>query len=62
MLLIHGREDRVVPLESSLRILNLIPKAQLHVFGQCGHWTQIEKSADFTRLTRDFFSTPESGK
>jgi 2-hydroxymuconate-semialdehyde hydrolase len=62
VLLIHGREDRVVPLESSLRILNLIPKAQLHVFGQCGHWTQIEKSADFTRLTRDFFSTPESGK
>ncbi|GLR67190.1 2,6-dioxo-6-phenylhexa-3-enoate hydrolase [Acidocella aquatica] len=56
VLLIHGREDRVVPLESSLRLLNLIPKAQLHVFGQCGHWTQIEKSADFTRLTRDFFT------
>lgn len=56
VLIIHGREDRVVPLDSSLRLLQLIPRAQLHVFGQCGHWTQIEKSADFTRLARDFLA------
>lgn len=55
-LIFHGREDRVVPLESSLRLLQLIPKAQLHIFGQCGHWTQIERTADFTRLVRDFLT------
>jgi pimeloyl-ACP methyl ester carboxylesterase len=41
-LLIHGREDRVIPLETSLKLLGLLPNAQLHVFGHCGHWTQLE--------------------
>lgn len=33
-LLVHGREDRIVPLASSLRMHALIPKADLHVFGE----------------------------
>jgi len=53
-LIFHGREDEVVPLESSIRIHKLIPRSQLHVFGQCGHWTQIERTADFVRMVRDF--------
>lgn len=52
-LLVHGREDRVIPLSSSLRLLELIPKAQLHVFGQCGHWTQIEHAERFNKLAID---------
>jgi 2-hydroxymuconate-semialdehyde hydrolase len=55
-LIVHGREDRVIPLESSLRLAELIPRAQLHVFGRCGHWTQIEQNARFCRLVADFFS------
>ena len=53
-LIFHGREDRVIPLATSLRLLELIPEAQLHVFGNCGHWTQIEHAAEFNRLLRDF--------
>lgn len=53
-LLIHGRDDQVIPLATSLRMLELIPDAQLHVFGQCGHWTQIEKTAEFNKLLVDF--------
>jgi len=53
-LIIHGREDKVLPLACSERLLRLIPKAQLHVFGQCGHWVQIEKAQGFTRLLIDF--------
>ncbi len=53
-LVIHGREDRIIPLESSLRLAELIPRSQLHVFGQCGHWTQIEKAAEFTLLLQGF--------
>jgi 2-hydroxymuconate-semialdehyde hydrolase len=53
-LIFHGREDLVVPLDSSIRLHKLIPRSQLHVFGQCGHWTQIERTADFVRLTSDF--------
>ena len=55
-LLVHGREDRIIPLSSSLRLLDLIPNAQLHVFGRCGHWTQIEQSDRFVRLVVDFLS------
>ena len=57
-LLIHGREDRIVPLSSSLRLLEMIPKAELHVFGRCGHWTQIEHTARFNQLVTNFFSAP----
>lgn len=56
VLLVHGREDRVIPLESSVRLTAFIARAQLHVFGRCGHWTQIEQAARFTRLVRDFLS------
>lgn len=53
-LIFHGREDRVIPLQTSLRLLELIPDSQLHIFGNCGHWTQIEHAASFNRLLRDF--------
>ncbi|GAA2342931.1 alpha/beta fold hydrolase [Saccharopolyspora halophila] len=54
VLLIWGREDRVNPLDGALVALKLIPRAQLHVFGRCGHWAQLEKFAEFNRITRDF--------
>ncbi|WP_347456892.1 alpha/beta hydrolase [Acinetobacter thermotolerans] len=55
-LILHGREDQVIPLETSLKLFELVPHAQLHVFGECGHWAQIEHSARFSRLLRDFFN------
>ncbi|TAL72289.1 MAG: alpha/beta fold hydrolase [Rhodanobacter sp.] len=53
-LVIHGREDQVLPVATSLTLANWIPNAQLHVFGKCGHWTQIEHAARFARLVTDF--------
>ncbi len=53
-LVIHGREDRVIPVASSMRLGQLLPNSQLHVFGRCGHWTQIEHTARFARLVGDF--------
>jgi pimeloyl-ACP methyl ester carboxylesterase len=53
-LVVHGREDRIIPLDTSLRLAELIDAAQLHVFGHCGHWTQIEWSAAFNRLLAGF--------
>lgn len=55
-LIIHGREDRVVPLSSSLHLAELIDRAQLHVFGRCGHWTQIEQTDRFNRLVVEFLN------
>ncbi|GFG74225.1 4,5:9,10-diseco-3-hydroxy-5,9,17-trioxoandrosta-1(10),2-diene-4-oate hydrolase [Mycobacterium botniense] len=54
VLLIWGREDRVNPLDGALVALKTIPRVQLHVFGQCGHWVQVEKFDEFNKLTIDF--------
>ena len=56
VLIVHGRDDQVIPLSTSLTLSQWIPRSQLHVFGQCGHWTQIEHSARFARLVRDFLA------
>jgi 4,5:9,10-diseco-3-hydroxy-5,9,17-trioxoandrosta-1(10),2-diene-4-oate hydrolase len=54
VLLIWGREDRVNPLDGALVALKTIRRAQLHVFGGCGHWAQLEKFAEFNRLVISF--------
>jgi 4,5:9,10-diseco-3-hydroxy-5,9,17-trioxoandrosta-1(10),2-diene-4-oate hydrolase len=54
VLLIWGREDRVNPLDGALVALKLIRRAQLHVFGRCGHWAQLEKFDEFNRLAISF--------
>ena len=54
VLIIHGRDDKVIPVDNALRLLHLIERAQLHVFGRCGHWTQIEHAATFNELLLDF--------
>lgn len=56
-LLIHGREDRFVPVDVSIRAAKLIPRSQLHVLGQCGHWVQIERQREFISLL-DMFLAP----
>jgi pimeloyl-ACP methyl ester carboxylesterase len=53
-LIIHGRDDQVIPLEVSNRLVQLIPHSQLHVFAECGHWVQIEKAEEFTKLLINF--------
>lgn len=54
-LLIHGRDDHIVPLETSLYLLEHLSHVQLHVFGRCSHWTMIEYRESFNRLLRQFF-------
>ena len=39
-----------------LRLHHLIERSQLHVFGACGHWTQIEHAAAFNRLVASFLA------
>ncbi len=53
-LLVHGRDDRVIPLSTSLTLLEWIDNSQLHVFGRCGHWTQIEHAGEFAELVSCF--------
>ncbi|WP_214364752.1 alpha/beta fold hydrolase [Pseudonocardia sp. H11422] len=57
-LLVHGREDKVVPLEVAWNMVRLLPDADLHVFARCGHWTQIERAAEFNELVAAFLRGP----
>jgi len=54
-LLVHGRDDKIVPLETSLHLLQHLPNVQLHVLGQCSHWIQIEFARRFNQLLAQFF-------
>ncbi len=54
VLLIWGREDRVNPVDGALVAMKMIRRAQLHVFGGCGHWVQLEKADEFNRLAIGF--------
>ena len=55
-LVVHGRDDQVIPLSNALHLLEVVPDVRLHVFGRCGHWTQIEHAAAFSRLVLDFLT------
>ncbi len=55
-LLVHGRDDQVIPLAASQTLLELLPDAQLHVFNKCGHWTQIEQADRFVQLVTNFLN------
>jgi len=59
-LILHGREDQVIPPENAHRLFALIPDAELHMFGKCGHWTQIEHADAFNRLVEDFLARGEN--
>ena len=60
-LIVHGRDDRVIPLLTSLTLAEWIDRSQLHVYGRCGHWTQIEHAARFAKLVGDFLTEPARG-
>ena len=59
-LIVHGREDQVIPLQTSLTLSQWIPNSQLHVFGHCGHWTQIEHAARFAQLVSNFLAEADA--
>ncbi|WP_201574537.1 alpha/beta fold hydrolase [Psychrobacter sp. H8-1] len=53
-LIIWGRDDRFVAMDLGIRLLNGLPRAELHVFNRCGHWVQWEYADKFNRMVLDF--------
>lgn len=53
-LIVHGREDAIVPPATSQRLFALVPASQLHLFGRCGHWVQVEHADRFNGLVGGF--------
>lgn len=46
-LVIHGREDGVIPAEVGVRTAQTMPNADLVMLSRCGHWVQLERPDDF---------------
>lgn len=53
-LVIWGRDDRFVPMDTGLRLIANMPNAHMHIFNRCGHWAQWEHADAFNRMVLDF--------
>jgi 4,5:9,10-diseco-3-hydroxy-5,9,17-trioxoandrosta-1(10),2-diene-4-oate hydrolase len=54
ILMLWGRDDRTVPLDSAFSALKQLRRAELHVFCECGHWVQWEYPDRFNTLALEF--------
>lgn len=52
-----GRDDRFVPLDHGLKLINYMQDAQLHIFPRCGHWAQWEHADAFNALVIAFLKS-----
>ncbi len=55
-LVVNGKDDKVVPLSSGFRLLELIENASGHFIPRCGHWAMIERPVEFLRATLGFLA------
>jgi 2-hydroxy-6-oxonona-2,4-dienedioate hydrolase len=53
-LITWGRDDRVTPLDGCLVPMRVIPKCELHVFYDCGHWAMIERKEEWESVVLSF--------
>ncbi|WP_035759297.1 alpha/beta fold hydrolase [Granulicoccus phenolivorans] len=53
-LLVHGRDDRVVTFEHTLRLVKLIPNSRAYLINRCGHWAQLEHAEEFNGIVKHF--------
>ena len=60
VLIIHGKQDRVVPVHQSHNLRNMISGAQLQIIDRCGHNPQLEHPAEFNELVLSFLKQPET--
>ena len=57
-IIVHGRDDQVIPLDVGLRLHKLLRHSEMHIFGECGHWTQVERADAFCELINAFLLRP----
>lgn len=55
VLMIHGFNDQVIPFRATtLPLMEILPDVRMHVFGQTGHWVQIERNQEFNDVVIGF--------
>ncbi|QLG49706.1 alpha/beta fold hydrolase [Natrinema halophilum] len=53
-LLVHGKQDPLVPVEWSVRAADRIPDAELALIDDCGHWTPRERPDQLNERLQDW--------
>ena len=53
-LILWGAQDSIFPVAHARRAHRRIPGSKLHIFQDCGHWPQMERSAEFNALVPQF--------
>jgi branched-chain amino acid transport system permease protein len=56
ILIIHGREDLIIPLATMASTIQAMPSAQVVIFDNCGHSPQIEQTARFSDVYNNFIN------
>ena len=56
VLIIWGRQDRLIPVRHAERAARLIPNAQLKVLDPCGHVPMLERPDDFNHAVLQFLN------
>lgn len=56
VLVVHGDDDRLMPLECGRWYASVLPNGRLEVVEDAGHWIQIEHHDRFVALVRDFLT------
>jgi len=62
VLILHGRQDRMVPLERGQQLLRLLPNARLEVLDPAGHQFHSEQFERVSRLVVDFVEEVERAR
>ncbi len=53
-LVVHGRQDAIVPVDAGVQYAELIPGARLQIIDDCGHCPEIEKPEEFLAVVEPF--------
>uniref|UniRef100_UPI000524CF2C alpha/beta fold hydrolase n=1 Tax=Streptomyces xiaopingdaonensis TaxID=1565415 RepID=UPI000524CF2C len=56
-----GRDDRVSPVDMAVLPMRTLPRGELHVFPDCGHWVMIEQKEAFESAVLSFLDRPAEG-
>jgi 2-hydroxymuconate-semialdehyde hydrolase len=56
VLVVHGADDKIVPVAAARYFAEHLPNARLEVFPDTGHWLQIEQGQAFATVLRSFLA------
>ena len=60
MLIVHGKHDRLIPVQNSQRLASLLPNAHLEIL-ECGHNPHEECPELFVNMVHSFLERLELG-